>query len=104
MPLSPKTRTQDKAPLAGSVGRFAQANASLLLLGLAEVPIVFADRRVGQSKMSRHHWARQIQPLELLRSHPFHFLRVVLMRDVVVVDSLREFIRVCGSDEFHAGT
>ena len=35
MPLSPKTRTQVKALLDGSVGRFAQATASLVLIGLA---------------------------------------------------------------------
>ena len=42
MPLSPKTRTQVKALLDGSVGRFAQATASLLLLGMAAAGLTHA--------------------------------------------------------------
>ncbi|MGZ3441722.1 MAG: hypothetical protein ACXVDD_19515, partial [Polyangia bacterium] len=42
MPLSAKTRTQIKALLDGSVGRFAQATASVLLLGLAAAGLTHA--------------------------------------------------------------
>ncbi|HSN33977.1 MAG TPA: hypothetical protein VLU41_14915, partial [Ideonella sp.] len=42
MPLSPKTRTQVKALLDGSVGRFAQATASVLLIGLAAAGLTHA--------------------------------------------------------------